>query len=129
MSGVKKAEIMGRHRFGIQTTKAESFGIAVAEMVKAGAIVFAPSDGGTAETLQHSALLFADAREAVAKIEAVLETPSLQTALRLHLAKQAQLFSAEKFMWHARAHIAHSLTPSRRNHAETASEILCTESH
>ncbi len=129
VSGIRKAEILAQCRFGIQTTSAESFGIAVAEMVKAGAIVFAPSDGGTAETLQHPAILFADVHEAVEKILAVLETPLLQSALRVHLMEQAQLFSAQIFMREARICIAGTLTANRTSIAEAVDETLCTESH
>lgn len=125
----RKIEILATCRFGIQTTKVESFGIAVAEMVKAGAIVFAPSDGGTAETLQHPALLFTDADDAVDKIEAVLEMPSLQSALRVHLAKQAHFFSAQAFMREARACIAQSLRTHKSSNPRTTGEMLCIGSH
>jgi glycosyltransferase involved in cell wall biosynthesis len=129
VSGTKKGQILARCRFGIQTTTAESFGIAVAEMVKAGAIVFAPSDGGTAETLHHAALLFANDDDAIEKILAVLEKPSLQSALRVDLAKQADLFSAHTFMREARARIADALSANGMNHQGTEAEILCTASH
>jgi len=132
VSGRKKAAILSQCKFGIQATSAESFGIAVAEMVKAGAIVFAPIDGGTAETLQDPALLFANTDEAVEKIVTVLDIPSLQTALRIHLVKQSHLFSATTFMREARACIAGTLRRTS-GHAQAGprimNEVLCTESH
>jgi glycosyltransferase involved in cell wall biosynthesis len=134
VSGTKKAQILARCRFGIQTTSAESFGIAVAEMIKAGAIVFAPSDGGTAETLQHPALLFANTNDAVDKIQAVLETPSLQSALQIHLNTQASLFSAQTFMREARICIADLLSANQTKDPaivgpSLVNEVLCTGSH
>ena len=46
----------------------EAFGISVAEMVKAGAIVFAPNNGGQTEVINSPDLLFSGADDAVRKI-------------------------------------------------------------
>ena len=113
VSGVRKTEILSHCRFGIQTCSAEGFGISVAEMVKAGAIVFANSDGGQAEILGHPELLFINTKDAVEKIRAVLEKPTLQSALRNHLAHQAQRFSAQAFMYETQAFITKQLSPKR----------------
>jgi glycosyltransferase involved in cell wall biosynthesis len=110
VSGKRKAQILANCRYGIQTCAAESFGISVAEMVKAGAIVFASSDGGQTEILRHSGLLFSSADDAVETIQAVLENSSLQSARRAHLAAQAQRFSSTTFMREARACIEDKLT-------------------
>jgi glycosyltransferase involved in cell wall biosynthesis len=96
--GARKTQILSHCRFGIQMRSAEPFGISVAEMVKAGAIVFAPNDGGQAEILDHPSLLFADVNEAVGKIDAVLTQSSLQSALRKHLSRCASLFTVKTFM-------------------------------
>jgi glycosyltransferase involved in cell wall biosynthesis len=98
VSGARKTQILANCRFGIHTRSAEPFGVSVAEMVKAGAIVFAPNDGGQAEILEHSDLLFSDFDDGVEKILNVLESPSLQSALRFHLAHQVQQFSAQSFI-------------------------------
>lgn len=98
VSGAKKAQILTHCRFGIQTRTAEPFGISVAELVKAGAITFTPTGGGQAEILQNANLLFSSVDDAVEKIIAVLEKPSLQSTLRAHLANQAQRFSAQSFV-------------------------------
>lgn len=95
--GARKTQILTRCRYGIQTRSAEPFGISVAEMVKAGAIVFAPNDGGQAEILGHPSLLFADVNEGVEKIDAVLTQSSLQSALREHLTRCASLFTVKTF--------------------------------
>ncbi len=97
VSGDRKAEILARCRYGIQTRSAEPFGISVAEMIRAGAVVFAPNDGGQAEILDHANLLFSGRSEAVEAISAVLESAALQDKLRMHLSAQAQRFSAEQF--------------------------------
>jgi glycosyltransferase involved in cell wall biosynthesis len=121
VTGKRKARILAGCRFGIQTREAEPFGITVAEMVKAGAIVFAPDDGGQAEILDVPDLLFADEAEAAEKVLAVLERPKLQASMRTHLANRAEVFSAQRFMRGARACIMDALTAGREsNRAATA---------
>jgi glycosyltransferase involved in cell wall biosynthesis len=105
VSGTRKAQILARCRFGIQACAAESFGISVAEMVKAGAIVFAPNDGGQTEVLDDPGLLFAGVDDAANKICAVLSSKEKQSALRAHLARRSEMFSAGKFMEAARAQV------------------------
>ena len=106
VSGARKAEILTQCRFGIQARGAESFGISVAEMVKAGAIVFAPNDGGQAEILEHPRLLFTDNRDAVEAIVAVLKNSLLQNGLRAYLSKRATVANTESFMKKAQACVA-----------------------
>jgi glycosyltransferase involved in cell wall biosynthesis len=122
VSGERKARILAGCRFGIQTREAEPFGISVAEMVKAGAIVFAPNDGGQAEILDAPDLLFADEAEAVAKVQAVLERPQLQASIRNHLANRAEMFSAQRFMREARACIADAVIASRAANRAVAAQ-------
>jgi glycosyltransferase involved in cell wall biosynthesis len=98
VSGTRKATLLAGCRFGIQARNAEPFGIAVAEMVKAGAIVFAPNDGGPTEILNHPDLLFANVEDAVKKISAVLSSSDEQRRLRAHLAGRAQKFGVDTFM-------------------------------
>jgi glycosyltransferase involved in cell wall biosynthesis len=98
VSGARKTQILSRCRFGIHTRGAEPFGISVAEMVQAGAIVFAPDRGGQVEILDHNDLLFQTMDDAVDKICAVLSSTEKQASLRNHLAKNAGIFRAENFM-------------------------------
>jgi glycosyltransferase involved in cell wall biosynthesis len=98
VSGHAKQQILANCSFGIQARDAEPFGIAVAEMVKSGAIVFAPNNGGQAEIINCQALLFSDVPDAVNKICAVLENKAMQAELRTHLSLQAKLFNAKVFM-------------------------------
>jgi glycosyltransferase involved in cell wall biosynthesis len=122
VSGERKAHILTHCRFGIQTCGAEGFGISVAEMVKAGAVVFAPNDGGQAEILGHPDLLFSNINEAVEKILPALESPSLQAALRTHLSQQAQLYSAESFVKEARTFIADVLSSDQASSCHATSQ-------
>ncbi|HUV70445.1 MAG TPA: glycosyltransferase [Terracidiphilus sp.] len=121
VGGSKKAHILAHCRFGIQTRCAEPFGISVAEMVKAGAIVFAPNNGGQTEILDSPDLLFGGIDEAADKICAVLDNAEKQCALRNHLAQRAKMFSAERFMETSVAVIASSFahkTHIGRNNAD-----------
>ncbi len=98
VSGKAKSDVLTKCRFGIQTRAAEPFGISVVEMIKAGAIVFAPQDGGQAEVLGRSDLLFSSIEDAVEKIVTVLKDESLQSSMRSHLARQSEQFSTRNFV-------------------------------
>jgi len=105
VSGAKKAQILAHCRFGIQTRASEPFGISVAEMIKSGAIVFAPEDGGQTEVLDNLDLLFTGVDSATDKICEVLSSFDKQLTLRFHLAQRSKMFSAVKFMETAQAQI------------------------
>lgn len=98
ISDRRKLEILGASRYGIHGAEGEAFGIAVAEMVRAGCITFACVTGGPAEILDHPALLYHDEDDAAEKIIAVLNNDSLREDLSLHLRRQGAKFSAENFM-------------------------------
>ena len=95
--GEKKQSLLTGHKFGIHARQAEPFGIAVAEMVKAGCIVFAPSEGGQAEIVNHQSLLYDSVEDAVDKVDDVLRQPNLQSDLRDHLKRQGANFSKSNF--------------------------------
>jgi len=91
-------DLMTRNRYGIHGMLGEHFGIAVAELQRAGCIVFAPNSGGPAEIVAgDSRLLYESPQDAVSKIEAVLEDPKLRDDLRAQLARRRDCFSAERF--------------------------------
>ena len=98
VSEQRKQQILRSCRYGIHGAEGEGFGIAVAEMVKAGCIPFTPVEGGPAEILNHEALLYRDDDDAAEKICAVLSRPALRASLLEHLRRQAEKFSAENFM-------------------------------
>ena len=92
-------ELVARHRYGIHAKPDEHFGIAVAEIVKAGCIVFVPNDGGQVEIVGgDDRLLYRSAEDAVAKILRVMKDPDEQAALRRHLDSRRHLFSTEEFV-------------------------------
>jgi glycosyltransferase involved in cell wall biosynthesis len=88
-----------RHRYGIHGMTNEHFGIAVAEMVRGGCIVFAPDSGGQVEIVgNEERLLYHTTEEAVAKILRVMNQPQEETELRGYLGLRKDLFTAEKFV-------------------------------
>lgn len=98
VSGRQKWELLARHRYGIHACRGEAFGIAVAEMIRAGLVPFVPAMGGVQEIVAAPALEYTDSAEATRKIAAVLQDPGQTTALRAHLARQAQQFSTARFV-------------------------------
>jgi len=98
MTGHRKWEFLAQHKFGISGRENEPFGIAVAELVKAGCIVWVPNGGGQLEIVNQSMLIFDDSEDAVNKIELVLKNETFQISLREKLVQQAKKFSAEEFV-------------------------------
>ena len=92
-----KNSLIESHGFGISGRKGEPFGIAVAEMVEAGGIVFVPDNGGQVEIVDHDDLVYCSVANAIDKIDMVLSSQDFQTNLRNHLKKGAQQFSVNHF--------------------------------
>jgi len=90
--------LMTRHRYGIHGHRTEHFGMAVAEMVHAGCIVWVPSSGGQVEIVGDARLRYDTVEGAAAAIVRTLSDPAEEADLRARLAKQARLFSAERFV-------------------------------
>lgn len=87
--------LMGRSRFGIQAMENEHFGMATAEMTRAGCLVFAHDSGGSPEVLNNeNALLWETENEAVRKIVNAGDTAALRARLQSH----AKVFSTESFV-------------------------------
>lgn len=93
----EKKNLLSRHKFGINAHPNEPFGVSVAEMVKAGCIVWVPNGGGQAEIVNHLNLQYINNEDAVNKIIQILKNEEEQTNLRGHLRKQAENFSIQKF--------------------------------
>jgi glycosyltransferase involved in cell wall biosynthesis len=93
-------QVMGRVRYGLQAMEHEHFGMATAEMTRAGCLVFAHNSGGTPEVLNHeSALLWETEGEAVKKIVNLRGVDALRARLKEH----ADQFSPEHFVEQFRA--------------------------
>jgi glycosyltransferase involved in cell wall biosynthesis len=95
--GKKKSDLLAHHRYGINASINEPFGIAVAEMVTAGCISFVPNGGGQTEIVNHPNLIYESDEDAVNKIDAVLRDRQMQDGLADHLRVRAQKFSTQAF--------------------------------
>jgi len=96
--GPEKAEFLARHKYGISGCRNEAFGIAVAEMVKAGLIVWVPDGGGQKEIVDHPGLVYSGRGHATALILTALGDPEAEAVLRYHLEARADLFSSGRFV-------------------------------
>jgi glycosyltransferase involved in cell wall biosynthesis len=100
--------LMARSRYGLQAMVAEHFGMATAEMTRAGCLVFAHRSGGTPEVLnQEDALLWLTEEEAVQRITQVSGSNAASiAALRARLQDNARSFSVESFAHRLREIVA-----------------------
>ena len=86
-------------RFGIHAMKDEHFGIAVAELQRAGCVTFVRGGGGAPEIVDHDErLVFESVDDAVEKIDRVLRDEALQAELRDDVDQRRDRFSEERFM-------------------------------
>jgi glycosyltransferase involved in cell wall biosynthesis len=92
-------ELMATHRYGIHGMREEHFGMAPAEMVASGMIVWVPAGGGQTEIVgSEERLLFASDEEAAARIIDVLGHESEQRRLQAYLRERAHLFGTDRFV-------------------------------
>ncbi len=106
-SRIELEQLVSHLRYGIHGKRDEHFGIAPAELVRAGCIVFVPDDGGQVEIVGDCKVLrYRSLQDAAAKITRVLANEQMQEALRTHLAARAGLFTPERFAQQLRAHVA-----------------------
>lgn len=101
VSREKLEKIVTQHRYGIHGMNDEHFGIAVAELLRAGCITFAPNNGGPIEILGNDArLLYNSDSEAIENIRYVLEHEDEQLRLCKHLEARKELYSTKAFTNH-----------------------------
>lgn len=104
ISRTEMEELVGQSRYGIHAKRDEHFGMAPAEMVRAGCVVFVSNDGGQVEIVgAEERLRYNSVSDAVEKIVGVLEDKVAQTELRSVLAERASFFTPEQFMAGIRA--------------------------
>lgn len=96
--GERKRNFLSEHKYGISGRFNEPFGIAPAEMVKSGMIVWVPDGGGQGEIVDHPDLIYKSEEDAVAKIEKVMKNGNKQKELLVNLENQSKKFSTIKFM-------------------------------
>jgi glycosyltransferase involved in cell wall biosynthesis len=86
------------HRYGIHGMEDEHFGIAVAELVRGGCVVFVPNDGGQVEIVgKNERLCYNSPEDAVVKVAQVLEDADIQHELQTRLAERAEQLSTQQF--------------------------------
>jgi hypothetical protein len=91
--------LIATHRYGIHGMREEHFGMAPAEMVRGGMIVWVPNGGGQVEIVGDAPDLRYDSEEhAVASILRCMGDAAVERSLRDHLALQGERFSVERFM-------------------------------
>jgi glycosyltransferase involved in cell wall biosynthesis len=99
LSHEELVNLVCQHRYGIHGMFYEHFGIAVAEMIRGGCIVFVHESGGQVEIIgNEKRLLYTTKEEAVEKIKRVLQKSAEQTKLRDYLYTRKKWFTPEKFM-------------------------------
>jgi glycosyltransferase involved in cell wall biosynthesis len=113
VTGGQKKEFLARHRYGLSGCRHEAFGIAVAELAQAGAIVWVPRGGGQVEIVGREDLVYDDERDAARKIIRVLEDGTARADLARDLAARASQFSTGRFVTEVRAIVREFLAGER----------------
>ena len=86
-------------RYGIHAMREEHFGMAPAELVRAGALVWLGRGGGQVEIVGgEDALLYDTEEEAAEKIVTVLSNPPEERRLREHLHGRGERFAPARFV-------------------------------
>lgn len=99
--------LMASHRYGIHGMREEHFGMAPAEMLRAGMLVWVPRGGGQTEIVGEAPeLVFDTEEEAAEKIRAVMSNDSAQRRLCEQLAARSHLFDTERFERDVRSIVA-----------------------
>jgi glycosyltransferase involved in cell wall biosynthesis len=89
---------LSQHRYGIHTMREEHFGIAPAELQRAGCITFVHNSGGQVEIVGGDRrLTFDSVEDASERIARVIENPALEHELRGQVAERRSWFTAERF--------------------------------
>jgi glycosyltransferase involved in cell wall biosynthesis len=97
-------QLMASHKYGIHGMREEHFGMAPAELARAGVIVWVPRGGGQMEIVGNEpALMYETEDEAVEKILAVMDRPAEQARLRQWLAATSEQFSTTHFVQRVRS--------------------------
>ncbi|WP_408957601.1 glycosyltransferase family 4 protein [Natrinema sp. 74] len=121
-------ELACSHRYGIHGKQYEHFGMAVAELVAAGAVTFVPETGGQhAVVRDRPELLYGSLEEAIESISRVMDEPALQRDLRMSTTEIRRRFGRRRFKQQFRSIVDEVLasptpTPARRPVGVTAED-------
>lgn len=103
---------LAAHRYGIHTMEEEHFGIAPAELQRAGCITFVHNSGGPVEIVGGDPrLTFDTAEEAARKIAHVLDNPGEEQSLRASVESRYDWFSTERFCAAIRSAVIQTALP------------------
>lgn len=114
-------ELAVQHRYGLHGMTEEHYGMAVAELVLAGCLTFAPADGGQVEILGDERLLYTGVEDAIEKLDRALCDDALQQELLHHLGRRRGDLGVERFQREFEACLADHLSAT----ASTAARPGC----
>ncbi len=89
--------LVSRHKYGIHAMANEHFGIAVAELVKAGCIPFVPGSGGQIEIVGDKRLMYESIEDAAGKIIATIGDLPGHDEIREQLKRKNEVLSTKTF--------------------------------
>jgi glycosyltransferase involved in cell wall biosynthesis len=98
-------ELLGNSRYGLHAMLDEHFGIAIAEMMSAGCIVFSHNSGGPPEILNDDRQLYDDVEEGARIISHTVSSPALQSELHENARPLGLRYSPASFCGSIRAEI------------------------
>ena len=91
--------LIARHRYALHGMAEEHFGIAPAEVQRAGCITFVPNGGGPPEIVgRDERVIFHSAEDAVEKIDRMLRDSDLEESLRRDVEARRLRFTEQRFM-------------------------------
>jgi glycosyltransferase involved in cell wall biosynthesis len=99
-------ELLCRCRYGIHPMPDEPFGIAVAELIRAGCIPLTRRTGGVVEIVPDERLHFDSPAEAAARLRALIASRQLCDELRGALRRHAEALAPERFVAEVRSVVA-----------------------
>ncbi len=106
--------LLGSVRYGIHAQVDEHFGMAPAEMLRAGCIPFVHDSGGQVEIVaREPALRFTNVEDAAQKVQAVASDPAMAERLRRLLEGQGEWFSEDRFADEIRGELKRALRTDR----------------
>lgn len=110
LSREQLSSLLAENRFGLHAKIDEHFGMAPAEMARAGCIPFVHDSGGQVEIVDgDERLRYGSTEQAVEKMVAVLRSTALQDELHAMVTRRAELFSPEAFARGLIGHVEHFL--------------------
>ena len=101
---------VARHRYGLHAMEEEHFGIAPAELQRAGCITFVHRSGGPMEIVgQREELMSRNSAEACERIFRAIQESGHEAELRRCVAERADHYSAERFCAELREHVREAI--------------------